>query len=107
MNVSLCIQPAANEPRQLIRYELTEPYTVLEVPARHLVDRIEHDSATGNLALWLDAAAERARPVHVRVDIVPEGREVPPRSHHLGTVALAGDRVDLYGSYLGVVSAEN
>ena len=107
MNVSLCIQPAAGEPRDLIRYELTTPYTVLEVPARHLVDRIEHDRASGGLALWLDAAAERARPVHVRVDIVPEGGEAPPRSHHLGSVVLSGDQVDVYGSYLGVVSAEN
>ena len=107
MNVTLCIQPMANEPRELIRYALTEPYTVLEVPARHVVDRIEHDSETGGLALWLDAAAGRARPVHVRVDIVPEGQEVPPRSRHLGSAVLSGDRVDLYGSYLGVVSAEN
>ena len=107
MNVSLCIQPTANEPRQLIRYELTEPYTVLEVPARHLVNRIEHDPATGKLALWLETAAERARPVHVRIDIVPKGEEVPSRSHHLGTVVLAGDKVDVYGSYLGIVSGEN
>lgn len=97
----------ANEPRQLIRYELTEPYTVLEVPARHLVDRIEHDAGNGDLALWLDAAAERARPVHVRVDFVPEGEGIPPRSHHLGSVVLSGDWVDVYGSYLGVVSDEN
>jgi hypothetical protein len=107
VKVSLCIQPAANEPRQLSRYELTDPYTVLEVPARHLVNRIEHDPATGELALWLDEATERARPVHVRIDIVHEGEEVPPRSHHLGTFVLASDKVDVFGGYLGVVSDEN
>ena len=107
MSVSLCMQPTSNEPRELVRYELAEPFTVLEVPARHLVDRVEHDPETGGLALWLEVASQRARPVHVRVDFVPEGGGTPPLGQHLASIVAAGRRVDLFGSYLGVASSEN
>jgi hypothetical protein len=107
MNVSLCMPPASGEPRELVRFDLAGPFTVLEVPARHLVDRVEHDPQTGALALWLEVASERARPVHVRVDFVEEGGRTPPLSHHLASVESAGRRIELFGSYLGVVSNEN
>jgi hypothetical protein len=107
VSISLCMQPLAGEPRELVRYQLPEPATVLEVPARHQVDRIEYDADRGDLALWLDVATERARPVHVEIAVVSAGDAGPARSRHLGSVDRSGDRVDLYGSYLGVVSDEN
>jgi hypothetical protein len=51
--------------------------------------------------------------VHVRFSVLPAGTdpaavaEITARSRELGTVELNGERLLVYGTYLGVVSDEN
>jgi DNA-binding PadR family transcriptional regulator len=107
MSVSLCLPPALGEPRTLVRYELPDHDNLLEVPARNVLERIETDENENVTAIWLDVATERARPVHVRVALVPVGDTGSPRDRHLGEVFRDGTRWELRGTYLGVVSDEN
>jgi hypothetical protein len=107
MGVTLCLAPLAGEPREVVRYQLAERQTVVVAPARHLVDRVGDPDEGGTPSVWLDVATERARPVHVRFDVVVPGTEGPARGRLLGRVRWQGDDADVYGTYLGPVSEEN
>ncbi|WP_326645888.1 hypothetical protein OG884_14595 [Streptosporangium sp. NBC_01755] len=50
---------------------------------------------------------ETSRPVHVRFSVLPLGGEISPRSRLLGEIERDGERLGVYGTYLGVVSEEN
>jgi hypothetical protein len=108
MAVTLCLPPSSGEPREIVKYLLSERKTVIAVPARHLVDRVAADADAGGIpAVWLDIATERARPVHVRFELLALGSDAPARSHLLGRVQWQGEEYDVYGAYLGPVSEEN
>jgi hypothetical protein len=104
MPLTLCLPPSAGEPREVVKCVLNEQRTVLAVPARHLIDRIGIDPEDGSsVAVWIDGASERARPVHVRFELVSVDTPAPFSGQLLGRV---GDH-DVYGAYLGPVSEEN
>jgi hypothetical protein len=107
MAVTLCLPPSAGEARKIVSYALAERQTVIAVPARHLVDRVGNPDEDAVPAVWLDIATERARPVHVRFDVVDPGATGPARSRLLGRVRWQGGAADVYGTYLGPVSEEN
>jgi len=107
MAVTLCLAPSADEPREIVSYLLAEHQTVVAVPARHLVDRVGNLDEGSAPAVWLDVATSRARPVHVRFDLLVPGASGPARGRFLGRVRWQGDDADVYGTYLGPVSAEN
>ena len=63
----LCLAPAANEPREPVKVPLTEAETTTTLPARHLIDRVAVDPDNpGGLAVWIEVATQRARPVRAR-----------------------------------------
>lgn len=106
--MTLCLRPAAGEPIETVKHALREPRTMLAVAARHLVVRIGLDPDDGTTpAVWFDEATQRARPVHVRVELVAPGSRVPVGGRSLGTVVAPNGPLDVYGTYLGPVSEEN
>ena len=108
MAMTLCLAPSAGEPREIVRYLLAERQTVIAVPARHLVDRVGNTDDDDDFpAVWLDVTTERARPVHVRIDLLVPGTSGPARGRLLGRVRWQGSDADVYGTYLGPVSDEN
>jgi hypothetical protein len=101
---TLCLRPAPGEPVETVKYVLREPLTTLAVAARHLIAAIDIDPDDGRTpTVWFDEATHRARPVHVRLELVAHGDRAPVGARQLGTV---GD-LDVYGTYLGPVSEEN
>lgn len=103
--LTLCLRPVFGEPLASSKYVLREPRTVLAVAARHLIVDISLDPDDGTTpTVWLDEAIERARPVHVRLELVAAGDRVPITGRRLGRVS---NGLDLYGTYLGPVSEEN
>jgi hypothetical protein len=108
MSITLCLPPAANEPREPVKVPLTEAETTTTLPARHLIDRVAPDPDNpGTLAVWIEVATQRARPVDVRFAIVARDATAPPRSQFLGHVMWQDAAADVYGTYLGVNSEEN
>jgi hypothetical protein len=109
MPVSLCLPPTPGEPTDTVKLELADPELVVSLPVRHLIERVEPaPGAPGCIAIWLRVALERARPVHVRFQLIDDGAAAPSaRSRRLGTVHRDGaDRV-VYGTYLGPASEES
>jgi hypothetical protein len=97
-----------------VRFDLTDLHTLVELTSRHRVSRVEADHATAATVVWVDITdPETSRPVHVRFSVLPAGTdpaavaEITARSRELGTVELNGERLRVYGTYLGVVSDEN
>jgi hypothetical protein len=99
--------PLPGEPLRREKYDLVGLEMVLEIAARHSVELVETDAETGRPAVWIDEATNRARPVHVRLTLTAPDAGPPSRSHWLATVDHDGVPMNLYGSYLGVVSDEN
>jgi hypothetical protein len=106
MVVSLCLPPSPGEPREIVVCRLKDRQTVVAVPARHLVARVGNPDDDAVPAVWLEVATERARPVDVRFELV-SGSPGPARGRLLGRVRWHGRDADVYGTYLGPVSAEN
>ncbi len=108
MTTTLCLRPVVGEPLKTFKYVLPETRTTLAVAARHLIIAVGVDPDDGRTpAVWFDEASERARPVHVRLELVAPGGRVPVGGRQLGTVAGRGGEVDVFGTYLGPVSDEN
>jgi hypothetical protein len=85
MPVTLCLMLSAREPRETVKYPLTERKTVLSVPARHVIDRVTPAADDAEeLCVWIDVATEPARPVDIRLELIAAGDDAPPRSHLLG-----------------------
>jgi hypothetical protein len=112
MAVSLCVPPRQGELCAPVRFDLTSQHTLVQLTSRHRVSSVEaHEGAT---AVWVDITdPATSRPVHVRFSVLPAGTdpaavpEITARSRELGEVELGGERLRVYGTYLGVVSDEN
>ncbi|WP_030905383.1 hypothetical protein [Streptosporangium amethystogenes] len=108
MAISLCIPPRQGELCAPVRFDLTGEHTFLELTSRHRVTKVEQDEVKGTVAVWVDITdPETSRPVHVRFSVLPLGDEISPRSRLLGEIERDGERLGVYGTYLGVVSEEN
>jgi hypothetical protein len=108
MPVTLCLNLTPGEPREAVKHLLASRETVVAVPSRHVVDRVEPDAEDeAVLAIWIDGAIERARPVDVRFEVRPSGDRPGPRSRRVGRLVWLGTDVEVYGTYLGPVSDEN
>jgi hypothetical protein len=105
MPVTLCLMLSVGEPRESVKYPLTEREIVVALPARHTIDRVEPDADL--LCVWIDVPTEPARPVDVRFQVLAPGCDPPSRSRFLGRGVWRGEQADVYGTYLGVVSDEN
>lgn len=108
MTATLCLRPVVGEPLGRFKYPLPEARTVLAVAARHVIVEFGLDPDDGATpAVWFEEAAERARPVHVRLELVPLGGRVPVGGRRLATISVPSGDLDVYGTYLGPVSEEN
>jgi hypothetical protein len=108
MAVTLCIPPRPGELCALVRFDLTEASTFMELTARHRITAVETDEAKGTIVLWVEISdPATARPVHVRFDVVEPGADRGPRTVLVGDVEQDGHRREILGTYLGVVSEEN
>ncbi len=97
-----------------MRFDLTARHTLVELTSRHRVSRVEAGQVNGTTAVWVDITdPATSRPVHVRFSVLPADTdpaavpEITSRSRVLGEVRLGGERFQVYGTYLGVVSDEN
>jgi hypothetical protein len=113
--VTLCIPPRAGELCAPIRFLLRQDSTVIELTSRHRVTEVGWDAAERAVAIVVEITdPATSRPVDVRFDIVAVGYEVAvgsdaitARSRRIGEVDRNGTRVEVYGTYLGVVADEN
>jgi hypothetical protein len=114
MAVSLCVPPRQGELCAPVRFDLTARHTLVQLTSRHLVSQVEADQVNGTTAVWVNITdPATSRPVHVRFSVLPADTdpaavpELTPRSRELGQVELGGERLRVFGTYLGVVSDEN
>jgi hypothetical protein len=106
--ISLCVPPRRGELCAPVRLWLTGERTVLELTARHRVTGIEVDAATGEVAVLVDITdPATARPVHVRFDLLALDTEATGRTVRLAEIERGGEKIAVFGTYLGVVSEEN
>lgn len=108
MAVTLCVPPRNGELCAPVRITLTEQSTFMELTARHRIVGVESDPESDAVVLQVEITdPETARPVHVRFELVEPGSPLAARSVLVGTVDHGGQKVDVIGTYLGVVSEEN
>jgi hypothetical protein len=108
MAITLCVPPRAGELCAPIRFLLRQDSTVIELTSRHRVTEVQWDAAERAVAVVVEITdPATSRPVDIRVDIVAVGSEVSARSRRIGEVDRDGARVEVYGTYLGVVADEN
>jgi hypothetical protein len=108
MPVTLCLPPRSGESLERLTFVLSEHETVCAVPARHVVRGVEADPQDPSaLVVLVDAALGAARPVDVRFEVREVGDRPGVRSRSVGRAVWQNDEVEVYGTYLGVVSDEN
>jgi hypothetical protein len=114
MAITLCVPPRAGELCAPIRFLLRQDSTVIELTSRHRVTAVEWDASERAVAVVVEITdPATSRPVDIRVDVVvvgsevAVGSEVSVRSRRIGEVDRDGTRVEVYGTYLGVVADEN
>ncbi|MGO4443401.1 hypothetical protein AB4Z42_08570 [Mycobacterium sp. 2YAF39] len=113
MAITLCVPPRPGELCAPIRYLLRKESVVIELTSRHRVTEVDWDSGERAVAVVVEITdPATSRPVDVRFDIVRAGdiagnSAVSARSRRIGSVDRDGDKVDVYGTYLGVVADEN
>jgi hypothetical protein len=108
MAITLCVPPRAGELCAPIRFLLRQESTVIELTSRHRVTAVEWDAAERAVAVVVEITdPATSRPVDIRVDVVVVGSAVSARSTRIGEVDRDGTRVEVYGTYLGVVADEN
>ncbi|MDT5017788.1 MAG: hypothetical protein QOD39_3948 [Mycobacterium sp.] len=109
MAVTLCIPPRAGELCAPVRFLLRADSVVMELTARHRITGVEWDATEQALAMAVEITdPETARPVDVRIDVMPAGARCPdPRTQKIGAIVRDGRKYDVVGTYLGVVADEN
>lgn len=109
MALTLCIPPRAGELCAPIRFLLRHDSTVIELTSRHRVTEVGWDPAERAVSIVVEITdPATSRPVDVRFDMVAVGSEaITTRSRRIGEVDRDGTRVEVYGTYLGVVADEN
>ncbi len=109
MAVTLCVPPRAGELCAPVRFLLRRDSVVMELTARHRITGVEWDQAERAVAMTVEITdPQTARPVDVRIDVVPAGAEhTDARTRKIGTIARDGRHHDVVGTYLGVVADEN
>jgi hypothetical protein len=109
MAVTLCIPPRAGELCAPVRFLLRADSVVMELTARHRITGVEWDSGERAVAMTVEITdPETARPVDVRIDVVPVAAPRPdPRTQQIGTIVRDSREYDVVGTYLGVVADEN
>jgi hypothetical protein len=106
--ITLCVPPRAGELCAPIRFLLRQDSTVIELTSRHRVTEVDWDPAEHAVAIIVEITdPATSRPVDVRFDVVAVGSVVAARSRRIGELDRDGTRVEVYGTYLGVVADEN
>lgn len=108
MSVTLCVPPRAGELCAPVRFLLRQDSVVMELTARHRITAVEWVERENAVAMVVEITdPQTARPVDVRIDIVPAGEVGGTRSRTIGRIVRAGAEFDVVGTYLGVVADEN
>lgn len=104
----LCVPSRAGEPCAPVRFLLRRDCVVMELSARQRITGVEWDRAERAVAMTVEITDPRtARPVDVRIDVVPAGAErSDKRTRTIGTIARDGRHHDIVGTFLGVVADE-
>jgi hypothetical protein len=107
MAVTFCLPPRPGELCASLTFELPGDHTTQQLTARHRVTGVCL-SLEGKVLIAIDITdPATARPVDVRFDVVPHGSAVAGQSRLAGSVDRDGQRLDVYGTYLGPVADEN
>jgi hypothetical protein len=107
MAVTFCLPPRPGELCASLTFELPGDHTTQQLTARHRVTGVCL-SLEGKVLIAIDITdPATARPVDVRFDVVPHGSAVAAQSRLAGSVDRDGQRLDVYGTYLGPVADEN
>jgi hypothetical protein len=109
VTVTLCLPPRIGEPCLRIDFLIRAESTAMELPSRHRINAVCWDRSHDAIVLSVDIAnPATSRPVDVRLDVVPDGRTCrAARTQFIGDVDRNGERLKVYGTYLGVVADEN
>ena len=109
MSVTLCIPPRAGESCVLIHFLLRRDSTTMELTSRHRINDVVWDGEEQTIALRVEITdPATSRPIDVRIDVLPECDPKPGgRTRLIGQVERCGERLCVYGTYLGVVADEN
>lgn len=108
MAVTLCVPPRAGELCAPVRFLLRQDSVVMELTARHRITGVEWDERENAVAMVVEITdPQTARPVDVRIDVVPAGEAPSPRSRTIGRIIRSDRDFDVVGTYLGVVADEN
>lgn len=106
--ISLCVPPRQGELCLPVRLRLHGAETMMELTSRHRVTGVEVDGDSGEIDVLVQITdPETSRPVHVRFDVLPIDAEASGRTFRLEEIEWGGEKVAVFGTYLGVVSEEN
>ncbi|BBX64368.1 hypothetical protein MSAS_35420 [Mycobacterium saskatchewanense] len=109
MAVTLCVPPRTGELCTPVRFLVRRDSVVMELTARHLITGVEWDETERAVAMVVEITdPQTARPVDVRIDVVPAGTSrAEGRSKSIGRIRRGGQDYEVVGTYLGVVADEN
>lgn len=108
MAVTLCVPPRPGELCQPVRFLLRQDSVVMELTARHRITGVEWDEHEHAVAMVVEITdPQTARPVDVRIDVVPAGTKTETRSLSIGQIVRGGKEYSVIGTYLGIVADEN
>lgn len=108
MAVTLCVPPRPGELCQPVRFLLRQDSVVMELTARHRITGVEWDEPERAVAMVVEITdPQTARPVDVRIDVVPAATPTETRALIIGRIVRDGTEYAVIGTYLGVVADEN
>ena len=106
--MTLCVPPRPGELCQPVRFLLRQDSVVMELTARHRITGVEWDEHEHAVAMVVEITdPQTARPVDVRIDVVPAATPTETRSLIVGWILRGGTEYAVIGTYLGVVADEN
>lgn len=109
MSVTLCVPPRAGELCVLIHFLLRRDSTTMELTSRHRINDVVWDAEEEVIAILVEITdPATSRPIDVRIDVLAVDAPKPRgRTRLIGQVERHGERLHVYGTYLGVVADEN
>jgi hypothetical protein len=109
MSVTLCVPPRAGELCVLIHFLLRRESTIIELTSRHRISGVVWDDSEQTIAVLVEITdPATSRPIDVRIDVVSDHESKPGgRARLIGQLERVGERLRVYGTYLGVVADEN
>lgn len=109
MSVTLCVPPRAGELCVLIHFLLRRDSTIMELTSRHRINGVVWDDDEQTIAVLVDITdPATSRPIDVRIDVVTDREpKAGGRTRLIGQLERDGERLRVYGTYIGVVADDN